>query len=273
MAEDLVEMKGETLVAETSGDQSSADIAKLIEEQTPEVEKSSDDKEEQDPQIEVEQPAQEKTEEVSEPSTENPETDKQQPEKSKEKDPVDFYRQGQLDAIELMRRNAVDDKPSSKVETPKETNEQFIERFANDPQGVLSTLMQTSLEPHKKDMAKLAENRALDSARMYNKDFVRLEPMINKIFKSEPNLGRGLDPLKKLEIGYLVAKGLEQQKNELSNKKKEDGNQAKRLEEKKVVSAMPRGSKKVDIGKTTKPFDKLSSKELGTLINKISGGS
>ena len=165
--------------------------------------------------------------------------------------------------MSLVQRLAV------KEEKPKETaytKEELIEQFAEDPNGYI----QRQIEPYREMLARVEQQTIEDSARMSNSDFARLEPAVSKLRQAYPNLDK-LDTRKRLEVYYLLAKGMESQERELRSKQTEASKNKQRLKSKQEAASIPAIKKSVPKEKPAKRPEDMTTADLEKAIRAISG--
>lgn len=245
MTEMVQLQEGETLVGENDDLTSEQIAAKISEEQTPEV------TEEEPIPVEEEVTVEEPKEEIKDEILAGPSIEE---EYRKERAHKEFL-------LDLLKQKKAEPKPK------EPTNEELLESLAADPKGFI----RSQIQPYEVKLRQVEELRALDTARLYNADFRRLEPTVTKLREVHPNLADGKSAIEKWEVYYLLAKGMEVQRNEINSKKKEDTVKAKRLQEKKTASGIPR-STKATAPKSSKSVENMTSDEIAAEIKRLERG-
>ena len=178
-----------------------------------------------------------------------------------------IYQKGVQDALAQFKDILQKQQPAQQAK--KHSPEELIEQFTKDPQNFLENLIEQKLTPHRSEIQKVEENTVRNTARRANSDFARLEPVVNKIMDIHPGLVQSKSAAERLEVYYLLAKGLEAQeqlRKQSGQNAKSDQKQAKR---KQSASMLPEASKKSVPTDDDKPFDKLSAAEMKKRIQSM----
>jgi hypothetical protein len=226
-----------------------------------------------EPEESVDTPEETTSEEVNEISPveatdeqlEEPETTDEVVEEPKESE-LDYHKRLSTELLSMLKQKNIS--PTSKEVKPevkKRTKDEMLEALADDPEAFVRSM----IEPYKKEIKKLESSQVRDSARLYNKDFARLEPVVDKLMNLHPDLAVSKNSKERLEAYYLIAKGMEAQEKESKVAKKALSEKDKRFKAKKTASSLPKATTKISSGGNDKPIAKMTSRELEVHVSKM----
>ena len=178
MAE-LVAMEEDLPLVSEHEDKSSDDLAKLISQAQPQETQPEPEPQREEPVQEEQPAAEEEVPEEAEPVEEEP----AQPAQASTVNVEETYRKGARDTMELMRDYLAKSKEPEKPKTPRDPNK-ALEEFAENPDAYLRTQFGALIDPYKREISRLEDQRAIDAA-MGNPDFRRLRPVIDSLMQKK----------------------------------------------------------------------------------------
>jgi len=147
------------------------------------------------------------------------------------------------------------------VQKPVLTTEEELESLATQPKSFVNGAVDEKLQPIMSRLQAYETQQALNVARQ-NKDFVRLEPLIEKIKQQRPNMMPGASAIDSLEAYYHIARSLDMQERDRKSQDKTSSDKKKRMKAKKNASTIPKSSKNVNQSTPKKTVDKMTAAEL-----------